>query len=235
MVTLGGARDRVVLDVVDEGKAPTHEVGDNIAAHVPVAAWSFRIAGHGVDQDIGVEHVDAHGGEDLLGGVWKAGRVLGLLQEGLNLVVGRVDLDDAELVSQLDRLANGGDRHAGTTGDMLGDHVAEVHPVYVVGPGHHDDVWLGVVHQVQALVDRIRAALEPALVDPLLGRHRRHIVADHRRHPPRGADVAVQAVRLVLGEHHDLQISRVHDVAERKVDQPVDAAERHRRLGPVGR
>ena len=32
-----------------------------------------------------------------------------------------------------------------------------------------------------------------------------------------------------------LQVAGVHDVGQREVDQPVDAAERHRRLGPVGR
>ena len=45
----------------------------------------------------------------------------------------------------------------------------------------------------------------------------------------------VEAVRLVLGEHDDLEVAGVHHVREREVDEPVDAAERDRRLGPVGR
>ena len=44
----------------------------------------------------------------------------------------------------------------------------------------------------------------------------------------------VEAVRLVLREHDDLEVARVHDVGQGEVDQPVDAAERHRGLGAVG-
>ena len=44
----------------------------------------------------------------------------------------------------------------------------------------------------------------------------------------------VEAVRLVLRQHDDLEVAGVDEVGEREVDQAVDAAERHRRLGPVG-
>ena len=72
------------------------------------------------------------------------------------------------------------------------------------------------------------------LADALLGRDRGDVVAEHRRHPPGLGDVAVEAVGLVLRQHDDLEVAGVHDVGEREVDQPVDAGERHRRLGPVG-
>ena len=41
-------------------------------------------------------------------------------------------------------------------------------------------------------------------------------------------------VALVLRQHDDRRKPRVDEVREHEVDQPVDAAERHRRLGPVG-
>ncbi len=44
----------------------------------------------------------------------------------------------------------------------------------------------------------------------------------------------VQRVRLVLGEHADPPVSGVDQVGQHEVDQPVVAAERHGRLGPVG-
>jgi hypothetical protein len=114
------------------------------------------------------------------------------------------------------------------------NHLREIHAVDVVGTDDDHDVGPLVVEQVQRLVDRVGAPEVPVLADPLLGRHRRHVVAEERRHPPRRRDVPVEAVRLVLRQHDDLEVARVHDVGQREIDQPVDAAERHRRLGTVG-
>ncbi len=43
----------------------------------------------------------------------------------------------------------------------------------------------------------------------------------------------VQAVALVLGQHHDPVVAAVGQVGEREVDEPVVAAERNRRLGAL--
>jgi hypothetical protein len=47
--------------------------------------------------------------------------------------------------------------------------------------------------------------------------------------------VDVEAVALVLGEHHDLAVAAVGQVGQREVDEPVVPAEGNRRLGPVER
>ena len=146
-----------------------------------------------------------------------------------------VDVDHAELVGEADRLADRGDRAAGAGLDVVGHHLREVHPVDVVGTDHDDDVGLLVGEQVERLVDRVGAAEVPPLADALLRRHRGDVVAQQGGHPPGRRDVAVEAVRLVLRQHDDLEVAGVDDVGQREVDQPVDAAERHRRLGPVGR
>src|SRR5665647_3190899 len=234
VVAFAGAGDRVVLDVIDVGQPPVYEVRDDVATHVPPAPGAFRITDDGVDEDVGIEDIDAHRGQNLVRGVRQADRVRGLLEEGRDLAwVGGLDLDDTELVGDGDGLPDRRDCYARAVLDVLLDHMAEVHAIDVVRAHHHDDVGVLVVHEVQALVDRVGAAAEPALVDALLGRHRCHVVAEHRRHAPGLADVTVEAVRLVLGENDDLEIPRVHDVAECEVDQPVDTTERHRRLGTV--
>ena len=46
-------------------------------------------------------------------------------------------------------------------------------------------------------------------------------------------DVAVQALAVELGEDEDPVDAGVQAVADRDVDQPELAADRHRRLGPV--
>ncbi len=149
--------------------------------------------------------------------------------------VGRVDVDDAELVGQLDRLPDRGDGAAGAGLDVRGHHLGEVHPVDVVGAHHDDDVGLLVGEQVERLVDRVRAAEVPPLADALLRRHRGDVVAEQVGHPPGRRDVPVEAVRLVLRQHDDLEVAGVDDVGQREVDEAVDPPERHRGLGPVGR
>ena len=61
----------------------------------------------------------------------------------------------------------------------------------------------------------------------------RHVVAEQRGKPPGPGDVQVEAVALVLGEHHDLQEAGVGQVGQGEVDQAVVAAEGHSRLGTV--
>ena len=116
---------------------------------------------------------------------------------------------------------------------MVGDHLLRVHPVDVVGAEHDDVVGPLVVDEVEALVDGVGRAGEPARSEALLRRHRRDVVAEQVRHPPGLGDVPVQRVRLVLGQHDDLEIAAVDQVGQREVDHAVEPAERHRRLGPV--
>ena len=107
------------------------------------AVVEVGVAGHRLDQRVGVEDVVAHRRQHLLRVVGQPDRVLRLLQEVADLArVLRVHVDHAELVGQPDRLPDR--RHgAGRAGlDVLLDHLAEVHPVHVVGADHDDDVGL---------------------------------------------------------------------------------------------
>ena len=103
----------------------------------------------------------------------------------------------------------------------------------MIGADDHHDVRLLVVDQVHRLEDRVRRAGVPVRAEPLLGRDRRHVVAEQGAHPPRGRDMPVQAVALVLGQHAHLADAAVGQVGQREVDQPVETAERDRGFGPV--
>ena len=195
------------------------------------------VAGDRLDQRVGVEDVVAHRGQHLVAGC-RAGPPGPSASRGTR--GSRCGSSGCTSITPNWSASEIGCRiaatvHAAPRVDVLVDHLREVHPVDVVGADDHDDVGLLVVDQVQGLVDRVGAAEVPVLADPLLRRHRGDVVAEHRRHPPGLRDVPVEAVRLVLREHDDLQVAGVDDVGEREVDQPVDPGERHRRLRPVGR
>ena len=53
------------------------------------------------------------------------------------------------------------------------------------------------------------------------GRHWRHVVADHGRHSPRGRDVPVEGMGLVLSQHADTHVSGIDHVAQHEVDEAI--------------
>ncbi len=118
---------------------------------------------------------------------------------------------------------------------MLLDHLPWVHPEDVVGAEDADVAGPLVVDQVQVLVDRVGRAREPARPAAHLGGNGHHVVAEQRRQPPGRGDVPPEALALVLRQHGDLELPGVDEVREGEIDQPVVAAERDGRLGPVDR
>lgn len=124
-----------------------------------LAALKVVVFGDGLDELAGGEDVVAHRGENLVRRIGQPHRVGRLLAEGPDLAgVSWVDLDDAELVGQADRLADRSDGEPGPGLDVLLDHLGEVHAVDVVGTDDDDDLGPFVVKQVEALEDRVRAA-----------------------------------------------------------------------------
>ena len=131
--------------------------------------------------------------------------------------------------SGVDRLR--GDRDVGAALDVRLDQIAEVHPVEVIAG--EDQVVVGVVagEVPRRLPHGVGRALEPVgALGRLLGREhldeavREHVQAVGLR------DVAVERRRVELRQHEDALQAGVQAVADRDVDQPVLAADRHRRL-----
>jgi hypothetical protein len=81
-------------------------------------------------------------------------------------------------------LPDGGNRRFGAAVDVLLHHLGEVHAVDVVCADNHHDVRVGVVDQVQGLVDGVGAAQEPALAHALLCGDGSDIVPELGGHPP---------------------------------------------------
>ncbi len=58
-------------------------------------------------------------------------------------------------------------------------------------------------------------------------------MAEDGRQAPGLSQVAVEAVALVLGQHHDADDPGIDEIGQNEVDQPVAPTERNRRLGPI--
>ena len=163
----------------------------------------------------------------------QGGRRGGLFQERLDPVAARSGPHHAEGNGRRSRHRQSRHRDPGAPGQVPLDQLRRVHPVHVVGPEHDHQVGPLAANQVQRLVDRVGRPGLPVRPEPLLGRHRRHVVAEQAVQLPGGGDVPVEAVALVLGEHADLHDAGVDQVGQREVHQPVQAAERDGGFRPV--
>ena len=119
----------------------------------------------------------------------------------------------------------------GAAGGVRLEDLAEVHDVELVA-GEHQDAFGAVPQEtVQLLADGVGSALIPVHAGFGLLRGEDLDEAVRERIEAIGArDVTVQRRRLKLREHEDVAQAGVDAVADRDVDQPILAGERHRRL-----
>ena len=124
------------------GFAVLDQIGDDVLAEIPVRSGRFRIAPQLLEQEPGVEHIDAHAGERHVRLVGHARRIGGLFQERDD-AVRLVDRHDAEAGRLHARHFETADGHVGARVDVLPQHDLVVHLVDVIA-GQDDDVF-GIV------------------------------------------------------------------------------------------
>ena len=232
-VAVGRTRHVVVLEVVDAALTALDEPRDDVATHVVLRIGVSSVLAQSVDQVLRGEDVVAHRRQDLGGIVRQALCVLRLLQEVLHDAA--LAVDDTQGGGELDRLTDTGDRGRQARLDVVVDHLREVHAVDVVRTDDDDVLGRLVVDDVERLVDRVRAAQVPVRPATLLSRNRRNEVAEQGRSVPSLRHVAVKRVRLVLGQHDDLEVSGVHDIRQSEIDQTEMTSKRNGRLRAIRR
>ncbi len=113
------------------------------------------------------------------------------------------------------------------------DHLADVHPVNVIGPEHRDQVEPPALDEVDVLVDRVGGSPVPALAGPFLGRNRENeVIGKNGAEAPSLLQVFGQGLRFELRQDVEGVNPGIDEIAENKVDQPVFTPERNGGLGP---
>ena len=184
-----------------------------------------------------LERVQDHAGAvgEHLGGHHVRRRVLGLVREPSDPAVA-VHLDDAVVRGLLDGHPGGHDGEVGVAIQVRGYDVGEVEPVDVVGAEHQEHVRRELTDELSGLENGVRVALVPSLlivkVAALLGGEETQptMRAVQVPRPPAGHHVD-DGLHLILRGHPHVVDRRVAQIAQRKVDEAVDAGERQGRLG----
>ncbi len=146
-----------------------------------------------------------------------------------------VDLDDpvARRVLPVDL---GGDHGEHRAGVLVGtDDVAIVEAVHRVGAHHHDELRAELADQLGVAPQAVGGALCPALPPgALVGRQDQQAAGGPVEIPgPAVGEMVVERGRLVLLGDPDVGDRAVQAVAQREVDEPVAAGERHGRFGAL--
>ena len=129
---------------------------------------------------------------------------------------------------------NGRHRDLGRLLDVVLDHAGDVHAIDVIAAenGHH--VRIGLLHQVDVLVDGVGRALVPRLVRRAhLRRNGDHeLRLEQPAELPALAQVLQQRLAAELRQHVNRIDAGVDEIAEDEIDDAVLPAERNGRFGP---
>ena len=194
-----------------------------------------RVALERLAQELGVDDVDAHRRErDALAPRHRL-RLLRLLVEAHDAMIG-TERHDAELVRLRDRHLHAADRDVGAALLVERDQRPVVHLVDVIAGENQHRLGAMLMNDVEILVNRIGRAAIPNLTELLLRRHDVDELAELAvQVAPAALHMLNQGVRLILREDEDLADARVDAVRQREVDDAVLAAERRGRLGTMVR
>ena len=233
----------VVKQVGLQAVAPLQGGGNDLFAEI----GEVGVLAQQVEEGVAAEHIDAHGGQvgppcRLLRGEAHQGGVhlhglegfaLGLFAEFANAAV-VVGVHQAKGLG-LGRIhGQGPDGEVGAGFDVVLDEQAVIHPVELVA--RQDQVLVHVPFLEQPLVfaHRIGRALKPAGAGGgLLGRqHLNKTLAKTGGEVVTLAEVTVERRAVELRQHVHLVDAGIDAVADRNINQPILARQRHGRLGP---
>src|SRR5712691_1585824 len=220
-------------EVVGKDAVLRNDARKNVLAKIVAGLGILGVREKNGNQQVGIEDVNSHRSIAVARVVRRLFRDSRLFLEADDAPI-LVGLNHTELFRGL-----GGGYFDGCDGDLgagvavLLEHAAVVHLVDVIAGEDEDEFRALAADGVDVLVDVVGGALIPLLRDAHLRREDFDVIAEAGEGRPSGADVAVQAEGLVLGEDENAAEIRIDAVREGDVDDAVESAERNGRLGAV--
>ncbi len=200
LVTTGA--DAGLGEVVGMSLLIAHQGRNNIHAEVAVRTFGLGVLLQHVIKEVGVEDINAHGGQRHIGIARHGGRVFGLFDEfGDEVVI--INLHDAQGRGLIAGHRDAGDGKRRAHSDMVQNQSRIIHFIDMVTGEDHHVLGTVVTDNIDILINGIGCALIPMFfVHALLGGEEVNefieLVAQER---PAGLQMAQQTVGLVLGNH----------------------------------
>src|SRR5262245_54029471 len=200
------------------------------------AARDPRVFFKKLEQHTGRKNVVAHRGVDAFGIARYRRSVWILLMERENVAVRR-GFDDAEFDGVDFRNRNRRDCDISAPLHMELDHAGDVHAVDVVAAEDRDYVRVGLLHEVDVLIDGVGGALVPSLSGRahLRGYRNHELILEEATELPAFVDVLQQGLAAELCQYIYGMDPRVNKITQDEIDNPVFAAEWNSRLGAFAR
>ena len=116
---------------------------------------------------------------------------------------------------------------------MKVDHMGEIHAIDMVRAEDGDDVRLGLLDQVDVLIDGVRRSLIPGFTGRahLGGDGNDELIFQQTAHLPAFVEMLQKALAAKLRQNVNGMDSRVDEIAEYEIDDSIFAPERNGWLG----
>ncbi len=183
-------------------------------------------------QRAGGENIVAHRGVNPCGVARHGGRVGALFVEAHHLAI-RPGFDHAELGGLFLRDRDRGDGGLGVLTHVVLEHLADIHPVDVIGPEDHHVMRISLLNQIDVLINSVGGALIPVFARrPHLRRHGNdEILPEQPAYFPSLAQMLQQGLAFELDQHINRIHAGVEEITEDEIHDAVTAAERDCGLG----
>src|SRR5438105_11030196 len=216
-----------VDEVVGEDAVLRNDARKDVFAEIVMRLGILGIGKKDGDHQLRVENVDAHGGVAMSGVVRRLFRRGGLFLEADDAPI-FIDFDHAELLGGLfHRNLDNADGHIGAGVYMLLEHLGVIHLIDVIAGENENEFGALAADGINVLIYGVGGTLIPLLGDAHLRRKDFDVIAEAGERRPTGANVPVQAERLVLSEDEYAAEIRIDAIGESDVNNAIKSAERH--------
>ncbi len=224
-----------IAEVVGEDAMLFDDARDDVLAEIVLGIGVFGVGDQDGHQELRVKEIDAHGSVHLVGVHARGLGMRGLFLESDNAPV-FVRFDDTETARGLLGIHfEGRDGNIRAGFHVLLQHLLVIHFVDMVAGKNEDVVRLLGTDRINVLIDRVGGALVPLLRDAHLRSEDFDEFAVAHERGPAAANVAIQAERFVLRENKNAAEVAIETIREGDVNDAVNSAERHCRLGAITR
>ena len=214
--------------------AVLHNIRNDVLAKIMAGMRVCGVFLQQINQEFGLEHINAHRGQRHIRLAGHRRRVFRLFEKGDD-PVGFVNVHHAKAGGLFQRHLKAANGDIGLLLNMLLQHLLIVHFIYMVTGEQHYMRWRIRFNNINVLINSIGCAQIPHFLGDALagGQNVKALVALGPEEVPAALQMADQAVRLILRGDRNAANARIHRIGKGKINNARLAAKIDRRFGAL--